>query len=76
MQCCNLFYVSAHFHSQPRTHHPVEIDSEVHVVIMEKGISVLVLSHTESIKSEQRQSVEKCCSSVAASYLGYAREDD
>lgn len=29
------------------SHHSVEVDSEIHVVIMEKSIGVLVLSHPE-----------------------------
>lgn len=30
-----------------QTYHSVEVDSEIHVVIMEKGIGVLVLSHRQ-----------------------------
>lgn len=53
-------------HLQPETHHSVEIDPEVHVVVMKKGISVLVLSHTE-VKSEQKVPVQGA--DVAAVWL-------
>ena len=52
----------------------MEVDSEVHVVIMEKGISVLVLSQQRRVSGGSPGAEAE--SGAALTYLSDAGEDD
>lgn len=68
---CNYFYPHWVSLTRPWTHHSMETDSEVHIVIMKKGISILVLSYREGLKTKMVRLMENvvggiCCRTVGS----------
>lgn len=67
---CNYFCPHWVSLTRPWTHHSMETDSEVHIVIMKKGISILVLSYREGLKTKMVRLMENVVGGICWRTVG------